>query len=168
MRGTCLPATADRYWPATAPCLQQARAFCSCASLRQSIYCAQPQNKILRTIMLCVTTGDYGPVPSMPRPVPQVMVPPMIDNRTRPPITPSRNPRLGCSSAHCLDIHAQPATPCTETSRGATCATQPASASLHRLHRLAVVTAVVPYAHYTHPAMHPHGQAEAKPQNSKD
>lgn len=63
---------------------------------------------------------------------------------------------LAAAQAHSLDMHAQLATPCTETRRGATCATQPAPASIHRLHRLAVVTAVVPEAHHTNPAIHPH------------
>ena len=57
---------------------------------------------------------------------------------------------------------------CTETRRGATRATQPASASLHLLHRLTVVTAVVPYARFTHSAMHACVEAEAKPHVSKD
>ena len=78
------------------------------------------------------------------------------------------NPQLGWAHARSLDMQAQPASTCSDTRRGATCATQPASASLHQLHRPTVVTAVVPYARYTHPAMHASVEAEAKSHTSKD
>jgi hypothetical protein len=125
--------------------------------------CAPPKTNDTQVVPR-VTTGDpvwchrcEGPVP----PIPRTGAP---DNRKIPPINLALNPQRNWAYAHSLDMQAQPATPSTESRRGATCATQPASASLHRLHRPTVVTAVVLPAHHTHPAMHTHPNTRSRDQ----